>query len=103
MQRFAKNYLPILFNLYTSVDSMTPEELSSWKDFSGAVLETVRIYIELTPDDLITRYANSAIEKAQKDNSPVLKKVIYTNIFSSNSKKFLLTFCTRNISCLYHF
>ena len=75
MRRYAKNYLPILFNQYTCDEDNVAVATHDVKGVHGATLETVRLYVELTPEDLVTRYANSAIEKAQSSENSIAKKV----------------------------
>ncbi|CAI2333060.1 unnamed protein product [Caenorhabditis sp. 36 PRJEB53466] len=65
MSRYAKNFMPIFFNMYTGsvVDGGYDD-----KGVRLSVLEAIRLYTEVTPSDLITRYVDSAIDKS-KDNS----------------------------------
>lgn len=72
MRRYAKNYLPILFNMYTLEDHMDDH---TEKAVHLATLETIRVYVELAPPELINRYIRSAVEKARSDEKSLLKKV----------------------------
>lgn len=97
MQRFAKNYLPILFNLYTCDD----DKASSWKGSHGATLETVRLYVELAPEDLINRYASSAIEKAHSSESSVAKKACVLDLLAALVKSAGLETLRRIFTAIY--
>ncbi|MFH4975150.1 hypothetical protein AB6A40_001859 [Gnathostoma spinigerum] len=74
MRGYAKNYLPILFNIYTNDEATAPDGY----DVRGvrlATLETVRMYMDLTPSELIQRYSNSAIEKSADADNTIEKRV----------------------------
>jgi ribosomal RNA-processing protein 12 len=58
LARFAKNYLPILFNLYTG--GSEGERLT--------VLQCVRAYITITDPDLVTSLFSKALGKITEDN-----------------------------------
>lgn len=73
MRRYAKNYLPILFNMYTLEDDMDDH---TEKAVHLATLETIRVYVELAPPELINRYIRSAVEKARSAEKSLLKKVL---------------------------
>uniref|UniRef100_A0A8R1DIW5 NUC173 domain-containing protein n=1 Tax=Caenorhabditis japonica TaxID=281687 RepID=A0A8R1DIW5_CAEJA len=64
MSRYAKNFMPIFFNMY--VGSVVDGGYDD-KGVRLSVLEAIRLYTEVTPSDLITRYVDSAISKS-KDN-----------------------------------
>jgi len=57
LSRFAKNYLPILFNVYTNPKSSenTGKEL--------AVFETIKVYLDITNDELIKSNYNKVMSK----------------------------------------
>lgn len=63
MSRYAKNFMPIFFNMYTGsvVDGGYDD-----KGVRLSVLEAIRLYTEVTPSDLITRYVDSAISKSKE-------------------------------------
>ncbi|TKR81770.1 hypothetical protein L596_015593 [Steinernema carpocapsae] len=77
MESFAKNFLPILFNLYATADD---EHQDKGYDINGcrlAVLETIRLYVELASDELLERFTKAAIDKFNDDaNSHEVK--LYT-------------------------
>ncbi|XP_043216714.1 RRP12-like protein [Amphibalanus amphitrite] len=56
--RFAKNYLPILFNLYMTLPSSGPGQ-----GHRAAVLETVTAYLTVADHDLIKALVDKALEK----------------------------------------
>uniref|UniRef100_A0A1I7X9F1 NUC173 domain-containing protein n=1 Tax=Heterorhabditis bacteriophora TaxID=37862 RepID=A0A1I7X9F1_HETBA len=63
MGRYAKNYMPLLFNMYTN--STVDGEYDD-KSVRLSVLETIRAYTEVAPSDLICRFVNSALSKASE-------------------------------------
>ncbi|CAO4366084.1 unnamed protein product [Caenorhabditis nigoni] len=62
MSRYAKNFMPIFFNMYTGsvVDGGYDD-----KGVRLSVLEAIRLYTEVTPAELVTRYVDSAIAKSK--------------------------------------
>lgn len=61
LARFSKNYLPILFNLYT--DSSEAEEGERLP-----LLQCVQTYITITDQTLVATFFNKVVEKiAEKD------------------------------------
>jgi len=58
MARFAKNYLPILFNLYTTKPSGTDEEGQRL-----AAFETIKVYIQVASPELCHELFDRALEK----------------------------------------
>jgi hypothetical protein len=76
MAKFAKNYLPILFNLYIT-------EIIIDKDPTRqSVLETVRCYLKIADKDLVNSYLAQAIsnyEKYSLQHSESLKKDLNNN------------------------
>lgn len=60
---FAKNYLPILFNLYTTKPTGTDEEGQRL-----AAFETIKIYIKITKKDLANELFDRAINKLNEHN-----------------------------------
>ncbi|KAK0406044.1 hypothetical protein QR680_018336 [Steinernema hermaphroditum] len=83
LENFAKNFMPILFNLY----SMTDEEQSGkGYDINGcrlAALETIRLYVELTPDDLLERFTGVAVDKCSDDGNVLEVKLHMMDILSA--------------------
>ena len=72
--QYAKNFLPILFNIYTDPkhtkgisldeDERMPDSNKAKSAERLASLETVRIFLSITPPELIQNYFNSVQEKA---------------------------------------
>ncbi|KAF1765897.1 hypothetical protein GCK72_005850 [Caenorhabditis remanei] len=63
ISRYAKNFMPIFFNMYTG--SITDGGYDD-KGVRLSVLEAIRLYTEVTPADLVTRYVDSAIAKSKE-------------------------------------
>lgn len=84
MRRYAKNYLPILFNMYTLEDHMDDH---TEKAVHLATLETIRVYVELAPPELINRYIRSAVEKARSDEKSLLKKLHILDVLGALAKR----------------
>ncbi|XP_071507435.1 RRP12-like protein [Diadema antillarum] len=61
LARFDKNYLPILFNLYTSGKSRENPSLY-------AVLETIKVYLQIADRKLIATMADKACQKLDKES-----------------------------------
>ena len=55
--RFSKNYLPILFNLYTSEEEEEEEE----EGVRQTLLQCVEAYVSITDPSLITSLSSSAL------------------------------------------
>ncbi|XP_013379809.1 RRP12-like protein isoform X2 [Lingula anatina] len=68
LARFSKNFLPILFNLFTTA----PE---SEKDMSRlAVLETIRCYIQISDEQLVNSFFDKCMSKLEdEDAKPFLR------------------------------
>ena len=60
MKRYAKNYLPLLFNLYTT--KATSDEQESHR---SSVYETIGYYLRLADDELLHSLFDKAFEKMQ--------------------------------------
>ncbi|CAI4228562.1 unnamed protein product [Auanema sp. JU1783] len=60
LARYAKNFLPLLFNMYinTSIESDYDDQ-----GVRASVLETIKNYSEVAPAELISRFVDSAISK----------------------------------------
>lgn len=58
--------MPLLFNMYTG---MTVDGEYDDKGVRLAILETVRSYVQLTPEDLIDRFVDAAITKSSETGS----------------------------------
>ena len=67
--RFSKNYLPILFNLYTSEEEEEEEE-----GVRQAVLQCVEAYISITDPSLVTTLSSSALTNLSLPNLTPGKK-----------------------------
>ncbi|CAI5442221.1 unnamed protein product [Caenorhabditis angaria] len=68
MSRYAKNFMPIFFNMYTAsvVDGAYDD-----KGVRLSVLEAIRVYAEATPDELVNRFVDSAISKSKETHENV--------------------------------
>lgn len=79
MRRFAYSFLRELFSLYTvsdaTMESVEGTSGNSLKTLRYSVLETVRIYMDLTPRDVIDNFTNLAVEKAQIKSMSLDQKV----------------------------
>lgn len=87
MQKFAKNFMPILFSIYVA-SGLAPilngestslnggfTRISSDQPVKLATLETIKLYADIIPDELLITYINMAIEKIQDDENSIQKKV----------------------------
>ncbi|XP_058797316.1 RRP12-like protein [Phymastichus coffea] len=63
LARFAKNYLPVLFNLYTLKPRGSDEEGQRL-----ACYETIKIYMKITSKDLVGELFDKALENLTKTN-----------------------------------
>ena len=81
LKRFAKNYLPILFNIYTALPAETLETvekqgITNYDDLAVrlSTLETIRGYICHTPDDVKKTFLDLALNKLRDDEVSLEKK-----------------------------
>lgn len=74
VQCYAKNYFPILFNLYTDTSSTKNEQEA--KSVKAATLETIRRYTCHCPPELLLQYAESALSKLIDNATEMGKKVL---------------------------
>uniref|UniRef100_A0A914WPA7 Ribosomal RNA-processing protein 12-like conserved domain-containing protein n=1 Tax=Plectus sambesii TaxID=2011161 RepID=A0A914WPA7_9BILA len=84
--KYAKNYLPILFSLYTA----DPPAVPSGYDTKGvrlAVLETIRLYVEIAPQELVVVYVDKAIEKSADAGEELEKKVRILDVLAALTKR----------------
>jgi len=73
LARFAKNYLPILFNLYTTKPSGTDEEGARL-----AAFDTIKTYMTITSSDLANELFDRALSKLEEsDVDDFFKESIY--------------------------
>ena len=86
LARFSKNYLPILFNLYTSPNpSLTSSSSSSSSNPSYAMdpamaplLECARAYASITEKQLLEGFFEKAMGKLRQEDLPTsTKSVLY--------------------------
>ncbi|VDM47154.1 unnamed protein product [Toxocara canis] len=84
IRRYAKNYLPILFNMYT-LDNKPDDHTE--KAVHLATLETIRIYVELAPPELVHRYIRSAVEKAHNSENSLTKKLYILDVLGALAKR----------------
>ncbi|XP_060581938.1 RRP12-like protein [Ruditapes philippinarum] len=68
LSRFSKNFLPILFNLYTTdpVRDKDPSKL--------AVLETVKSYLQITDKQAVATYCSKCRERLTEENITAYKR-----------------------------
>uniref|UniRef100_A0AAF5PXG5 Ribosomal RNA-processing protein 12-like conserved domain-containing protein n=1 Tax=Wuchereria bancrofti TaxID=6293 RepID=A0AAF5PXG5_WUCBA len=91
MRFFAYSFLRKLCTLYT-VSNITMESMegitgNSLKTLRCSVLETVRMYVELTPNNVIDNFINLAVEKAQSKDMDLDQKVRVLDIMAALVKK----------------
>ncbi|GMS85276.1 hypothetical protein PENTCL1PPCAC_7451, partial [Pristionchus entomophagus] len=79
MARFAQNFQPILFNLYTE----GAEDDHDDRQRRLSALETIRLYAESTPRDLIARYIGSALTKIGETDSDPSKQARILDIVTA--------------------
>ncbi|CAD5123292.1 DgyrCDS11650 [Dimorphilus gyrociliatus] len=72
MQKYAKNYIPILFNLYLAENKNDNQDKKRL-----AVLETIKVYFNVTESSLVDVFFNKCIQKIEEEKD-------------SNSKKYAL-------------
>ncbi|XP_045190399.2 RRP12-like protein [Mercenaria mercenaria] len=68
LSRFSKNFLPILFNLYTTdpVRDKDPSKL--------AVLETIKCYLQITDKQSVATYCDKCRERLKEENITAYKR-----------------------------
>uniref|UniRef100_A0A915PH65 Ribosomal RNA-processing protein 12-like conserved domain-containing protein n=1 Tax=Setaria digitata TaxID=48799 RepID=A0A915PH65_9BILA len=91
MRLLAYSFLRKLFTLYT-VSNVTMESAegttgNSLKTLRCSVLETIRIYMNLTPNDVIDNFINLAIEKSQIKGMALDQKVRILDLMAALAKK----------------
>ncbi|NP_001025447.1 RRP12-like protein [Danio rerio] len=64
MNRFSKNFLPILFNVYSQQPK--PGEMTSAR---MAVLDTIRVYLTITDQTMVCTFLQKALERLNADNT----------------------------------
>ena len=85
LARFSKNYLPILFNLYTSPNPSPTSSSSSSSNPSYAMdpamaplLECARAYASITEQQLLEGFFEKAMGKLKQEDLPTsTKSVLY--------------------------
>ena len=85
LARFSKNYLPILFNLYTSPSPSPTSSSSSSSNPSYAMnpamaplLECARAYASITEKQLLEGFFEKAMGKLKQEDLPTsTKSVLY--------------------------
>ncbi|XP_065071238.1 RRP12-like protein [Rhopilema esculentum] len=68
LRKFSKNYLPILFNLYLTESEAGNEHLSL------PVLETIKTYVKISDEPLITVFVENAHGKLKEEGCPQKKR-----------------------------
>ncbi|XP_028391311.1 RRP12-like protein [Dendronephthya gigantea] len=76
LSRFAKNYLPILFNIYTSFEEKNDS-------ISLPILQTLKCYLQITDQQLIKQFFQKAVEKAKPDETPQEKRHLLMDLVIS--------------------
>ncbi|KAL6734872.1 hypothetical protein Aduo_005366 [Ancylostoma duodenale] len=71
---YAKNFMPLLFNLYTTSNENDIDD----KGIKAAALETIRTYAEVAPKELIAQFVDAAMTKAKdaSDNPTKQAKIL---------------------------
>ena len=67
VKRFAKNYLPILFNLFTSEGEIGSSPL--------AVLETIRVFVSLADPEIIHSFVEKLFPKLEEEGIEVSRRL----------------------------
>ena len=84
MSKYAKNYLPIMFNIYTT-------ELRSEKDpIRQSLIDTIKFFLYITDSELINTYLIHAVKNYESNcklHDEALKKSSQTDN-STNKVKF---------------
>lgn len=75
MGKYAKNYLPILFNIYTT-EIMVDDDSNR-----QSLLDTIKCYFKITDKDLINNYLSLAIENYEKNTN------LYNNSKNTETSK----------------
>ncbi|XGW10703.1 hypothetical protein V3C99_012312 [Haemonchus contortus] len=79
---YAKNFMPLLFNMYTSNAGSDQDD----KGVRMAVLETIRTYAEVTPKDLVANFVDAAITKANGASEDPSKQARILDILCAISR-----------------
>ncbi|XP_048249347.1 RRP12-like protein [Haliotis rufescens] len=74
LARFGKNFLPILFNLFTQ------DQEKGDKAQRLAVLETVRAYIQICDQQLVVSFFDKSCSKMDEEDSTAVKKLALTDL-----------------------
>ena len=71
VSRFAKNFLPLLFNLFTSeaTNEKSPTRL--------AVLETVKCYLQIADRELIGSFFDRCLGRTQEEDATAFTRYSY--------------------------
>ncbi|XP_033220095.1 RRP12-like protein [Belonocnema kinseyi] len=67
--KFSKNYLPILFNLYSTKPHGSDEEGQR-----QAAFETIKLYLSITSEDFLTTFFKKAMTKIQEETTDEFEK-----------------------------
>ncbi|EJD75315.1 hypothetical protein LOAG_17519 [Loa loa] len=91
MRFFAYSFLRKLFTLYTlsntTMESMEGITGNSLRTLRCSVLETVRMYVQLTPNNVIDNFINLAVEKTQIKEMDLDQKIRVLDIMAALVKK----------------
>ena len=94
LARFSKNFLPILFNLFS-----TETDRGERDGMRQAVLETVRCYFQITPAPLIDSFFNMCLGKFQEEGMSVFRRYV----FFANANNKIMKLYQEVIYEYYHF
>ncbi|CAI9733252.1 isoform X1 [Octopus vulgaris] len=102
LAHFAKNFLPILFNLYTQFsadDSKDPLRLT--------IFETARAYIRITPTQLLQQYIDTSMKQIEEKNDVqrcILLDlcILMTSSANNDQVKSLFQLASSNLKSSYH-
>ncbi|VDL70679.1 unnamed protein product [Nippostrongylus brasiliensis] len=79
---YAKNFMPLFFNLYTANSDDGHDD----KGARMSVLETIRLYAELTPKELVAQFVDAAITKANDAAEDYTKQARILDILCAISR-----------------
>uniref|UniRef100_UPI00358EC982 RRP12-like protein n=1 Tax=Myxine glutinosa TaxID=7769 RepID=UPI00358EC982 len=69
LARFSKNFIPILFNLWTEDGKADTDLKGHHKDGKDYVLDTIKMYLTITDEQLVGKFMDKALEKMQEEES----------------------------------
>lgn len=78
MGKFAKNYLPIMFNLYTTDMKMEDSSRQS-------LLDTIRLYVRIADNEIVNVYLQQAVKNYQNFSKQYEESLKANNNNNNNS------------------